>query len=120
MAENVRRFDHAAFVGLPADGKEFYQAVVDLMAPLIDPGHEKALELMDRADVSVKKDNLKEAAELYSQARMLDPENLGAALSLAAVYSVMEKYERRRRCLFERPGVGSILPGGLFRAGRVV
>ncbi len=93
LAESVRRFDKAAFVGLPADGKEFYQAVVDLMTPFINPGHEKALELMDRADISVKKDNLKKAAELYSQARMLDPENLGAALSLAAVYSVMEKYD---------------------------
>lgn len=93
MADAVFNHENAAFVGLPCSGKQFHEVVVDLMMPFVNPGHEKALELMDQADVAVKNNNLQKAAELYCQARERDPGNLGATLSLAAVYSVMEKHD---------------------------
>lgn len=93
MSASVRKFDHAAFIGLPCSSEDFNETVVELMRPFVDPDHEKALELMDQADMAVKQNDLEKAAEYYIQARELDAQNLGAALSLAAVYSVMEKDE---------------------------
>ena len=93
LADNVRALAPAAFVGLPTNSRELTREVVNLMTPLIDPNHEKALELMDQAAELVKADNLHEAAILFVQATSLNPTHLGAKLSLAAVFADLDNFD---------------------------
>ena len=101
LADNVKKHHHTAFVGLPCSRNDFCQAAVDLMTPLINPDHEKALALMDQAAESVKQNDLQRAAEIYFQAKMLNPGHMGAVLSLAAVFTDLGNYDGAEEAYLE-------------------
>lgn len=93
LADKVKQDCCADFVGLPVEPRGFCQAVVDLMRPFIDPDHEKALALMDRAAGAVKRGDLQAAAKDYHQATLISPDHLGGWLNLAAVQADLESFD---------------------------
>ena len=98
-AKQFRARAHTAFVKAKAAGDDspLVSGMIDSIPPdgggeAIFTTHEKADEVMQKAEAAFTRGNLDEALELYQKALKIDPKLYYAALFSGDVYSHKEKY----------------------------